>query len=77
LLAKGWDRLTDWDNAARNGKKEILEALWNWGRDVQVNLKYDVLLAKNTNGLTAWENAAISGNKEILETLMCWVREVQ
>jgi hypothetical protein len=31
LLAKGDGGLTAWDNAAKNGNKEILEKLWGWG----------------------------------------------
>jgi hypothetical protein len=41
LLAKGNFGLTAWDLAIHKGNKEILEALWGWGRDLQVNLKGD------------------------------------
>jgi len=43
-----------WDFAAWNGDKEILEALWCWGRVVQLILKDDLLLAKGSDGLTVW-----------------------
>jgi len=59
------------------GYKEILETLWGWGREVQVNLKDDLLLAKVFNGLTAWDIAAWKDNKELLETLWCWGIEMQ
>jgi len=38
LLTKGVNRLTAWDLASKKGKKEILDKLWVWGREVQVNL---------------------------------------
>jgi hypothetical protein len=37
LLAKGFDGRPAWDAAAENGNEEILEKLWGWGREVQVN----------------------------------------
>jgi hypothetical protein len=54
--------------AARDGNTEILEKLWGWGREVQVNLKVYLLLAKIYYGLTAWDIARV-GNTEILEEL--------
>jgi endo-1,4-beta-D-glucanase Y len=63
--------------AAIIGNKDILEKLWSWGREVQVNLKDDLLLAKGRNGVTAWDMAAHYGNKDILEKLWNWGREVQ
>ena len=71
LLAKGRGGLTAWDRAAFNCNKQILEKLWIWGTEVQVNLKDDLLLAKRDGGLTAWDIAAFKGNKDILERL--WV----
>jgi len=50
LLAKEYYGLTAWNNAAWNGKREILEKLWFWGREVQTNLKDSLLLAKGRNG---------------------------
>jgi len=38
LLAKDVDRLTAGDLAPKKGKKEILDKLWVWGREVKVNL---------------------------------------
>jgi len=42
LLAKGRNGRTAWDIAAETGNKEILEKLWVWGREVQVNLRDDL-----------------------------------
>jgi len=56
--------------------KEILETLWGWGREVQVNLKVDLLLTKGRDGLTAWHRAATMDNKLILETPWGWGSEV-
>jgi hypothetical protein len=60
-----------------SGHIKILETLWFWGIEVQVNLKDYLLLAKDRNGLTAWDIAGEKFNKEILETLWVWGREVQ
>jgi len=48
---------------------EILETLWFWGREVQVNLKDDLLLAKGLDGLTEWDIAAFEGKEEMLKAL--------
>jgi hypothetical protein len=58
LLAKCLNELTAWDIAALNGKKEILEKLCCWGRELQVNLKDDLLPAKYMSVLSAWHTAA-------------------
>jgi hypothetical protein len=47
FLVKGIDGLTAWNIAAENDKKEILESLWVWGRDLQVNLKMTCSLPKD------------------------------
>ena len=65
------------DIAAERSNKEILEELWGCGREMQVNLKDELLLAKGRNRLSVWDNGAFRGNKEILESLWRWVREVQ
>jgi len=58
LLAKRNNGLTAWDCAVKYRKKEILETLCGWGREVQVNLRDDLLLAQEHEGLTAWNYAA-------------------
>jgi hypothetical protein len=55
LLAKGWNGLTAWVRAADKGNKEILGTVWGWGRQLQVNVKDNLLLAKDRFVLTAWE----------------------
>ena len=47
------------------------------GREVQINLKNDLLLTKGYGGLTAWDMSEQDGNKEVLETVWVWSREVQ
>ena len=37
--------------------------MWGWGREVQVNLKDDLLLAKGFAGDTAWNTVACYGKK--------------
>ena len=46
LLAKGFLGLTAWDFAGGKGRKEILEKLWGWGKEVQVNHKITCCLPK-------------------------------
>ena len=77
MLHKESDGKTAWYIAAEKGNKEILEKLWCWGREVQVNLKDDLLLSKGFDGQTAWNIAAKKDNKEILEELRVWVMEAQ
>jgi hypothetical protein len=48
---------------ALDNYKEILEILCGWGREVQVNLKDEMLRAKVFLGLTAWYRAAGNGMK--------------
>jgi ankyrin repeat protein len=72
MLHKDSDEKTAWDIAAYKGNEEILEKLWCWGREVQVNHKDNLLLSKGNYGETAWIIAALEGNKEILEKLWCW-----
>jgi hypothetical protein len=69
LQANGFDGLTAWDREGEEDNKEILENLWCWCREVQLNLKADLLLAKARNALTVWDIVGDIGNKDILETL--------
>ena len=66
-----------WYLGAVNDHIKALEILCHWGREVQVNVKDDLLLAKRFEGLKAWDIAAGKGKKEVLETLWGWGREVQ
>jgi hypothetical protein len=67
LLAKDIFKHTAWHTAARDGNKEILEKPWGWGREVQVNLKDDLLHTKGCYVQSAWHIEAEIGNAEILE----------
>jgi ankyrin repeat protein len=58
FLTKDKSGETAWHLAAMYGSKEILEKLWSWAREVQLNLKDDLLLATDTYGETAWHIAA-------------------
>ena len=66
-----------WELAARVGQLKTLRKLWDWGRELHVNLKDELLLAKDSDGQTAWDIAEIYSNREILETLWVWGRKVQ
>jgi len=77
LISIIFDVATGGSIAENNCNKEILETLWCWGKEIQVNLKDDLLLAKGYDGLTAWDIAAMRGDMETLETLWGWGKEVQ
>jgi len=46
LLTKGFDGLTASDRAAFTCNKEMIDTIWGWGKEVQLNLKDYLLLAK-------------------------------
>jgi ankyrin repeat protein len=77
LLHKNSYRKTGWHVAAESGHIKTLETLWFWAREVQLNLKDDLLLAEDFCGQTAWHLAARYCRKEILEELWGWATEVQ
>jgi hypothetical protein len=77
LLAKDGNGLTAWDIAASICNKEILEKLWGSGREVQVNLKDDLLLVKSVDEVTAWDIATKKHNRGISEKPWGWDREEQ
>jgi len=55
----------------------MLRKLWLWGRDVQVNLKDDLLLSRDDIGLNAWYIAVWHDFEFILQTLWLWSGELQ
>jgi len=75
LLAQDKDGETAWIVAALSGKGVILENLWFWGREVQLNLKDDLLLAHDKAGRTAYHIAEQCGYKEISQKLRGWASE--
>jgi len=60
-----------------SGHMKTLDTLWVWGREVQVNLKDDMLLSKGRSGHTAFNIAAEKCFKEILQKLWGWGTKVQ
>ena len=65
------------NETARKGQVEILEILWDWAKELQLEpeeLKNDVLLSKDESKETAWHKAAESGQVEVLEELCDWAR---
>ena len=58
LLSNGFDGQTAWNIAAEERNKEILQKLWCWGGEVQLNLKDDLFLSKCFDGQTTWNIAA-------------------
>ena len=66
--------------AALWGKVEVLERLWDWAKELQLNsedIKNDVYLLKEKDRKTAWHMAAICGKVEVLERLWDWAKKLQ
>ena len=61
LVARGVNKLTAWELAAKRGNKKIQETLRRCGREVQANLKDDMLPAKNYCILSVWHTATEGG----------------
>ena len=55
---------------------EILEKLWNWAKEIQLNPEelQNAVLSTCNYGKTAWYKAAESGQVEILEKLCTGLR---
>ena len=63
---------TAWHMAAFCGTAEVLERLWDWAKELQLNpeeIKNDVYLLKDKDGETALHMAALLGEVEVLERL--------
>ena len=71
-LLKDKDGRTAWHVAAKWGKVELFEILWDWAKELQLNpeeIKNDVYLLKDKNETTAWHVAAKWGIVELFERL--------
>jgi ankyrin repeat protein len=80
LLAQGMGGLTALHIAAYGNHVRILEKLWVWAEEAEMNaneLKKKLLLAKDDNGYTAWHYAAQHRSLEALETLCSFAEEVE
>jgi ankyrin repeat protein len=62
--------------AAKSGHIKMLENLWCWAREVQLNLKNDLLLAKNKSVPTAW-HLATRCYEQLLEKLWGWAKDMK
>jgi len=76
LLAKGHDGLAAWDRSTRNNDKDILETLWGWGTEVQVNLEDDLYLSQRRWWTNCLGQRSILCQK-IVEALRFCDREVK
>ena len=64
-----------WHGAAAQGYLEMLERLWLWAGQVQINphqLQRELILDQNKEGQRAWHVAAAGGHIEVLEKLWGW-----
>jgi ankyrin repeat protein len=80
LLAQNEKGHTAMHLAARMNRVKILEKLWVWTEEAEVNakeLKKKLLLAKDNQGYRAWDRAAQFRSLEALETLRSWGKEVE
>jgi hypothetical protein len=65
---------TAWHVTAERGSVEILDILWGWAKELQLQ-PCEVLLAKGEHGETAWHMAAKRSHVEVLEKLWGWAEE--
>jgi len=80
LLARTKKGSTLLHTAAYGNRVGILEKLWVWAEEAEVNaneLKQKLLLAKDNRGYTAWHRAAQEGSLEAIETLCSFAKEVK
>jgi len=80
LLARSERVFTALQVAAYGNHVRILEKLWVWAEEAEVNgneIKKGLLLAKDRYGFTAWHVAVHSGSLEAIETLCSFAREVK
>jgi hypothetical protein len=63
--------------AAWRGEIEILQELWEWGKETLTTyeLRDKLLLGKENEGKTAWQFATMEGKVEALEKLWEWGKE--
>jgi hypothetical protein len=77
LLAQYKGRQTAWHVAGKCGNIQVLQKLWNWGKEKltgeDLNNKY--LLARDSKGKTAWHVAAEKGKLEVLQQLWEWAKK--
>jgi len=55
----------------------VLKKLWDWAREMNLNLKEDLLLVRDVSGRTAWHLAAEMGNTGTLEEIFDWAKEAK
>ena len=71
---------TAWQKAAERGHIELLEKLWDWAKELQLNpeeLRNELLLLKDKVNKTAWHKAAKRGHVEVLKKMLDWAKELQ
>jgi hypothetical protein len=76
LLTKDNDGYTAWHRAEERGSLEVLETLWSWAKEVELNLE-EFLLAPVGSGYMAWQMAAAKCDLEVSKKLWVWENEVQ
>jgi ankyrin repeat protein len=62
---------TVWHWAARWGKLDLLQKIWDLAKDILTTeeIKYNLLLSKDSYGNTAWCAAVINGNLNVFMEL--------
>ena len=68
-----------WHKAALRGNDEVLEKVWDWAKELQLNpeeLRKDVCLLKDNTGQTPWHKAAEYGKFEVIQKLCDWAKEL-
>jgi ankyrin repeat protein len=77
FLLKDNSNRTTLQIAAIKGHIEVLEKMWEWAKDMQLNpdeIRNEVLLSKYYLNHTPWHTAAEGGKVEALGKLWDWAK---
>jgi len=66
-----------WHLAACRGHVTVLKKLWSWAREMNLNLKEDLLLVRDVSERTAWHLAAERGDTGTLEEIFDWAKKAK
>jgi hypothetical protein len=71
LLARDSEGITVWHVAARRGKLDLYQIIWEWAVEnlTAEEIKYKTLLDTENLGLTGWQLAVEFGELDLLQKI--------
>jgi hypothetical protein len=76
ILAEDAHGKTAWHLAASLGNSRVLETLWTWANEVELNT-VELLIAQNTEKYTAFQLAEENNHVETIKRMLVWAEEKQ